>query len=314
MGYNAGPLAKSIVRVSGHSVAKIEVPYVIPGVGRKPLVAFTFFEPSEEWLAPGGDMIKHCIEPFCWGWYDLCEAAERGQAKLPVLVPVEERTKLTAERESEHFLFRYRPGSYAEQNIERIIKEREEAYDHLSRVLQMELPDIVTIDLYPDMESKGLGSGTTYTACNTRSSKHIAEVHGQAYQCGAYHELAHIFSYHFPGYSSNRGGLVESLAVYFEPGNINPDEAREKLKRRLREEELKSLSETLLPDGVCEENVVFIDFLLKKDVEKFKEFYVRATCADDMEDLEKAAKEVYGTDLKGLDEGWRKFINRHEGI
>jgi hypothetical protein len=314
MGYNAGPLAKSIVRVSGHSVARIELPYVIPGMGRKPLLAFTFFEPSEQWLAPEGDMIKHRIEPFCWGWYDLCEAAERGQAKLPVLVPVEQRTKLTAERQSEHFLFRYRPGSYAEQNIETIIAEREQAYDHLSSVLQMELPDITTIDLYPDMEAKALGSGTTYTACNTRSSKHIAEVHSQAYQCDAYHELAHIFSYHFPNYRCNRGGLVETLAAYFEPHNMAIPQTKEAVRRTLRKGKLNPLGEVLHSGSSSEELVMAIDFLLKKDVDKFKKLYVRATCAKDVQDLEKAAQEIYGTDLKGLDKAWRDYINQSEGI
>ncbi|HUW20396.1 MAG TPA: hypothetical protein VMW16_13950 [Sedimentisphaerales bacterium] len=305
-----GFFRRSVQTVPGRDTALITIPYNIPPVGPDPVLGFTLFKPHKDSSTFGErDRREWDVGLVGYGSFNLRRATERGQCVIPVHAPVEERAKLTAQKKSEHFLFRYRPGSYAERNIEKIIREREQAYDHLSSVLQMELPKIVTVDLYPDTESKGLGSGTTYTACNTRSNRHIAEVHSEAYQCDAYHELAHVFSYHFPGYSSNRGGLVEAFAVYFEPGNINPDEARAKLKHTFGKGELKSVSETLLLDGVCEENVVFIDFLLKKDVEKFKEFYVRATRAEGMEDLEKAAQEIYGTDLKGLDEGWRKFIN-----
>lgn len=304
-----GPVAKSITKTAGNKTVRVEVPYVVPDAGPKPLLVFTLFEPSQEWLADEGDMIKHCIEPFCWGWYDLCAAAERGQAKLADYVPAEERAKLTAQRESEHFLFRYRPASYAEQNLETIIGQREEAYDRLSRLLQMELPETVMIDLYPDMEAKGQGSGTTWTPCNTRSNKHIAEVYSKTYQCDAYHELAHIFSYHFPNFSSNAGGLVEAFAVYFEPENMNVDEAKENLKRKPNGGKLKPLSEILLSDGSNEELVVLIDFLIKKDVEKFKEFYVRVTRAKDRNDLEKASQKIYETDLRDLEEQWQKYLN-----
>jgi hypothetical protein len=311
---------KSVETVSAGDTALITIPYNIPPVGPDPVLVFTLFKSHKDIAAFGErDRREWDVELVSYGSFSLLRGAERGQCVIPEHPPPEhppvaERARLTAQKKSEHFLFRYRPGSYAEQNIETIIAEREQAYNHLSSVLQMELSDIITIDLYPDMEAKALGSGTTYTACNTRSSKHIAEVHGEAYQCGAYHELAHIFSYHFPDYRCNRGGLVEAFAVYFEPGNINPDEARQNLKHTLGKGELTSVSENLLPEGVCEENVVFIDFLLKKDVEKFKEFYVRATCGKKREDLEKAARQIYGMDLQGLDKAWREFINRAEDM
>ncbi|MHC4155883.1 MAG: hypothetical protein ACYST6_13295 [Planctomycetota bacterium] len=228
--------------------------------------------------------------------------------------PVAERARLTAQKQSEHFLFRYRPGSYAEQNIERIIREREQAYDHLSSVLQMELPDITTIDLYPDMEAKALGSGTKWTPCNTRTNKHVCEVYDESYQCDAYHELAHIFSYHFPNYRCNRGGLVETFAAYFEPHNMAIPETKETVRHTLQEGKLNPLGEVLHSGSSSEELVIAIDFLLRKDVDKFKKLYVRATCAKKREDLEKTAQEIYGTDLKGLDKAWREFINQSEGI
>ena len=312
MGRNVGPVAESITDVLAGQTTEIQLAYTIPQGAPRPLLAFTLFEPSEQWIAADeNDEIRRTIEPICWGWCDLSSATKEGLVKLPVQIPVKERANLTAQTKTEHFLLRYRPGSYAEQYIERIIKEREEAYTKLSSVLQMELPVVVTIDLYPDMEAKALGSGTTWTPANTRSNKHICEVHNEAYQCDAYHELAHIFSYHFPDYSSNRGGIVETFAAYFEPHNMLVVE-KKTLRRKLREGKLSSLREILLLDSSSEELVVLIDFLLKKDVEKFKKFYVYVTRSQKKADLEKASQRIYGTFLKDLEKQWHEFVNQSE--
>jgi beta-lactamase regulating signal transducer with metallopeptidase domain len=317
MGRDVGPLAKTIARVPAQATVEVKVPYVIPEVGPNPLAAFTLFEPSEKWLAADDydrGSTKHRIEPFCWGWYDLRSAQVRGEAKLPVYEPVEERAKLTGEKASEHFLFRYRPGSYTERNIDTAIRERETAYANLSSLLEMELPEIVTIDLYPDMEAKGLGSGTPGTPCNTRTDKHICEVYSQTEQCPVYHELAHIFSYHFPDYDSKGGWILESFAVYFEMDNTNVDEIKESLKRKLNEGQLRSLGEILLRDVNTNEQAVLIDFLLKKDAGKFKKFFVSVTEAKGTGDLEKASQAIYHTNLNDLQEQWRQFLRKSENV
>ena len=311
MGHDVGPTAKSLTYVSAYQTTEIELAYCIPQGALNPLLAFTLLEPSEKWIAATeDDEIRRTIEPICWGWCDLGAASEKGLVKLPVPIPVEERTNLIAQTKTEHFLLRYRPGSYAEQNIEKIAKEREGVYTKLSSVLQMELSVTVTIDLYPDMEAKGLGSGTTWTPANTRSNKHLCEVYNEQYQCDPYHELAHIFSYHFPNYSSNRGGIVESFAEYFEPDNMQVDKVKQILKSRLHKGNLSSLEEVLSWQNSSEELVMLIDFLLEKDVEKFKEFFVRITQAEKKEDLEKTSQQIYGSDLKGLEKQWHEFINQ----
>ena len=122
--------------------------------------------------------------------------------------------------------------------------------------------------------------------------------------------MAHIVSYHFPDYSSNRGGIVEAFAAYFEPHNMQVDRVKETLQKRLREGKLSSLDKVLQSDSSGEELVMVIDFLLKKDVEKFKMFYVCVTRSQKRPDLEKASQEIYGTDLKDLEKQWHEFINQ----
>lgn len=310
IGHDVGPVAKSLTYVSANQTTEIKLAYCIPQGALNPLLAFTLFEPSEKWLtANEDDEIRRTIEPICWGWCDLGAASEKGLVKLPVQIPVEKRANLIAQTKTEHFRIRYRPGSYAERSIEKIIDEREKAYAELSSVLKMELPIIVTIDLYPDMEAKGLGSGTTWTPANTRSNKHICEVYNEQYQCDPFHELAHIFSYHFPNYRSNQGGIVEAFAAYFESDNMRIDPTKKILKRQLSEGKLPPLKDVLQSESSSQELVILIDFLLQKDVEKFKQFYVLITKSHKA-DIEKASRQVYSVDVKELEKQWQEFINR----
>ncbi len=306
-----GFFSDSIETIPAKNVTSISIPYNIPPIGPNPVLVFTLFKPRDDNVKSGErDSRKWDMRLVGYGSFNLNQAAERQECVIPVHAPVEERAKLTKQRKSEHFLFRYRPDSYAEQNIEKAISEREKAYEKLSNVLQMELPVTVTIDLYQDMEAKGLGSGTKWTPANTRSNKHICELHNEAYQCDPYHELAHIFSYHFQNYSSNRGGIVEAFAAYFEPHNMQVDIVKETLQKRLGEGKLNSLDKVLQSDSSDLELVMVIDYLLKKDVEKFKMFYVCVTRSQKRPDLEKASQEIYGTDLKDLEKQWREFINQ----
>ncbi|MHC4529354.1 MAG: hypothetical protein ACYTEX_14450 [Planctomycetota bacterium] len=306
-----GFFSELVETIPAKNTPVIKIPYKIPPVGPDPVLVFTLFNPHKDSGTFGEhDRRRWDVRLVCYGSFNLRRAAERAECVIPEHAPVEERARLTAQMASEHFLFRYRPGSYAERNIEKIIKERQEAYERLSSVLQMELPATVTIDLYPDMDAKALGSGTTWTPCNTRTNKHICEVYDESYQCDAYHELAHIFSYHFPDYRCNQGGLVEAFAAYFEPHNMPIPETRETLRRSLHEGKMDPLGEVLLSGGSSQELVIAIDFLLTKDTEKFKKLYVSVTCAKASEDLEKATQDIYGTNLKELDAQWKRYIEQ----
>jgi hypothetical protein len=314
IGPSKGFFSDSIEKIPSGDTADITIAYNIPPVGPGPVLVYTLFVPRKEDIKPNNhDYRDWDMTLVGYGSVDLNKASELGQCVIPVYDPVEERAKLTAEKKSEHFLFKYRPGSYAEKNIDNVISQRETAYQKLSETLKMELPVTVMIDLYPDMEAKALGSGTTWTPANTRSNKHICEVYSHEYQCDPYHELAHIFSYHFPNYRSNQGGIVEAFAAYFEPNNMQIGPTKKILKRQLNEGKLSSLMEVLQSQSSSQELVILIDFLLKQDVEKFKQFYVIVTKSQ-KPDIEKTVWQIYGTGLSELEKQWHEFINQDNDI
>lgn len=314
-----GSFVETELETKGRDTTVVQVPYHIPpDAGRTPLLGYRLVEipgpPADadatalglteehrDTLRAGGRLVSA-------GSVALGSAVENGLLVLPAYVPVEERATLTAQRNSEHFLFRYRPDSYAARNIDRVIKEREEEYGKLKTMLHMDLPVIVTIDLYPDMEAKGLGSGTKWTSANTVNNKHIAEVYNDSSQCDPGHELAHIFTYHFGG---GGGGLSEPFAVYAET-DFDLPRTTEIVRLGLTEGKVGSVHEILSSSSPSDENMLFLHYLIKRDLGKFKQFYVRTTQSQKPDDLDRASQEIYGTDLAGLERDWHSWLTPRE--
>ena len=301
--------------IPANGLKNISAPYDIPVVCPEPVLSFMIFKPNVDVTNSNKhDSRRRDVILAGYGSFNLNQASEQKICVIPVYPSTEERANLTMQKESKHFLFRYRPDSYAEKNIDKAINDREEAYQKLSEVLKMELPEIVTIDLYPDMEAKGLGSGTTWTPANTRNNKHICELYNEGYQIDPYHELAHIFSFHFPGFNSSKGGIVEAFAAYFETNNMSVGPTKQLLKERLNEGKLPSLIEVLQSENSGEELAILIDFLLNKDVEKFKKFYVLVTQSQKKASIEQTIRQVYEIETKELEKQWHEYINQDNNI
>lgn len=308
------------VVVKGGETALVKAPYAFSSdPGEKPLLAYRVSETpdmdADDMAAVGLtekklDYISHGGNVLSAGSVDLSGAAQKGLVTLPDYksVPVEERAKLTEQKQSEHFLFRYRPGSYAAENIEQAINDREEAYRKLKDLLQMDLPSIITVDLYPDIEAKGLGSGTTWTSANTVTNTHVAEVYNESYQCDSNHELAHIFTYHFGG---GGGVLCEPFAASCEAQYDIP-EMMEAARQKLSQSRLSSLESILLASSWGADTMAFIHYLIQRDLARFKQFYVRMGQVKERYDLDKVLLEVYGTDLLSMEQQWRDCL-RHDG-
>jgi RNA polymerase sigma factor (sigma-70 family) len=314
MGRDRGAFTQEMFSVPAHGSKTFEMPYDIPSTTKEPTLAFTVFEPREEHVEYGErDIRRQDVALLAWGSLGLKEAAERGECLIPEMVPVKERADLTEKTESAHFVYYYRPESYAQEHLEEVISQRERAYKHLSESLDMQLPERVRLDLYPDMEAKGLGSGTTWTPANTVNNQRIAEVYSQSSTTDPYHELAHIFSYHFPNYVTNKaGGLVEGFAVYFDERNISPESSNAISRDELLAGKLPTMSEMFFIDGVQLEAVSVIDFLLRKDLAKFKTFYVDVTGTPTDEALQNAALKTYGLSIEQLEGEWHEYLKASE--
>jgi hypothetical protein len=311
-----GQYVETVASIKPGPAQTVNLPYSIPASGPNPTLAFTVFEPLGQAIAPVNPVLhgREDVTPVCWGWFNLPAAAARGLARLPRFEPVQERVKLTEEKRSVHFIFRFRPGSYAQQHIDEAVCDREEAYQSLSAALGMELPQVVAIDLYPDMEAKGIGSGTYSTPANTVTNTHIAEVYNDNYRCDRYHELAHLFSYNIPGKGTagHDSGLVEAFADYFEAGNAQrlATHGRARLAKDLEAGKLPPLGKLVLGSSSDDSQGVLLAFLFQ-DASKCKRFYIGAISkARTIEDLEALCQDVYGMSLTQLEQQWHAYLRQ----
>ena len=312
----------AIVPAYGSTV--LTVAYDFPNTGPHPVLAFQAVESLRGMPDPTALRKRNLpailagtdVNLVAWGAVDLVDAAKTGVCFLVPPVPVQERTNLTAETKSPHFVFRYRPGSAAERNIDEIVAAREAVYTKLSTLYKIQLPGPVQIDLYPDMEAKGLGSGTRINVANTINASHIAEVYNAMTQVSPGHEIAHIFSYRFPGHR-DRGGELRKPADAFVEGfagcyefDDSAETAMTRLKTRLSGNRVPSLVELIASPSpaVNDEQVALVHFLTRKSPESFKTFYVEAIARPNRKTIDLAARSAYKVSLETLENEWRQFL------
>jgi len=310
--------------VPARGVAVLSVAYDLPNSGPHPLLAYQVVECVQGMPDPSALQKRNVsaimaatdVNLVAWGAVDLVETARAGECVLVPPVPIEQRTNLTAETKSAHFIFRYRPDSVAERDIEQIVAAREAVYNKLSRLYEIELPGPVQIDLYPDMEAKGLGSGTPINVANTINASHIAEVYNSMTHVSPGHELAHIFSFRFPGHHDRGGalgksgdGFVEGFAGCYE-FNDSAKEALAGLRARLNGKPAPGLVDLIASasPGVNDEEVVLVDFLTRKNPKSFKTFYVEVIAHPDRKTIDKAARKAYNVSLEELEKEWQRFL------
>jgi hypothetical protein len=303
-------LSQTPVTLKPQASQSVTCPYTISPGGSNQVLVYSIVLYGDGFAEADDLAQRGLVQTYYWGWLDLVAAEKQGLAKLPVELPLDQRVNLTQTKSTEHFIFRYTSDSYAANHIDKLAQDREAVYAWLSKLFRMELPTKVTIDLYPDMEAKGVGSKTDGTPGNTVNNKQIAEVCDETQTVDKYHELTHIFSYYFPNRTGSEPfGLLEGLAAAMEDKNYNPAMASSDLQPKLQQGNLLSLDKVLLSEETSGEEFTAIDYLLKRDVEKFKKLYVRIDKKMSPEKLAEVVQEIYGTSLADLETGWHEFIN-----
>jgi hypothetical protein len=309
--------------VPAHGVAALSVDYELPYAGPHPILAYQIVEARQDKADPTAlrrrDLLAYVAQTdadlLAWGAIDLTLAAKSGLCVLTPPAPVRERANLTAKTQSAHFLFCYRPGSTAERDIDDIVAAREAVYARLSTLFELQLPCPVQIDLYPDIEAKGLGSGTRMNVANTINDSHIAEVYNATTQVTPGHELAHIFSYHFPSHPSRGGDLGKPGDAFVEgfAGCFELEDSAGTAKKRLRQRPERTYAGmveliTSKSPAVNDEQVALVDFFIRKNPRSFKKFYVQAIAQPDPKGIDLASRDAYQISAEDLDKEWHQSL------
>lgn len=104
--------------------------------------------------------------------------------------------KCGSQYETEHYIFHYRPGSYAEKDMESIAALQENCYKRITAALGIVPPFRIHYYLFDTPEEVGAVYGD-YEPCNgfADTPNNIFAVYNQRVKCIGMHEDTHIISY-----------------------------------------------------------------------------------------------------------------------
>lgn len=208
---------------------------------------------------------------------------------------------------SEHYLFHFQSGSFAEKEIEKIAKEQERAYSKICNTLGIGYSEKINYYFTDNPVEIGHVIWQEESPCNGVAfcgENKIYAVYTEKIQCIGCHEDTHLISYSIGCPSSIF--IIEGLAMYMDEvwWDISNEKWSAYYKEKMPEVSIKAL--------LCNENFydtkseiaypiagAFTRFLVDTyGMEVYKEFYKQ-----DSEDYEVTIQQIFG-----------KFLNEIESI
>ena len=229
-------------------------------------------------------------------------------------------------RESEHFIYYYFPSSDAEEDMEKIVTQRERIFQRLSREMDVRPPGKAVYFFYPDSElarkvTGHRGDGWTY-------GRTMVEVYGPRRKIDPNHELIHLLA---GGIGSPPVLFSEGLATSREKEFDNAGRYRAEVEAWcrgfLREGALLPLAELMVVTSLGEDltrprvaypqSACFVRYLIEEHGwAKFREAYAELVSSDDpvvqKENLGRFER-IYGVSLREAEADWKESLSRTRG-
>ena len=229
-------------------------------------------------------------------------------------------------RESPSFIFYFFPGSDAEQDLERIIPQREKILEKLIKDFQVQVSGKAVVFFYPDAETARKLTG--HRADGWTYGQTIVEVYGPRRRIDPWHELIHLVAgkigsppvlfaeglatsreKNFDNAGRYRAGVEEWCRGFLREGALIP------LAELM---EYTSLGEDLTrPRVAYPEAACFTQYLLRTyGWEKFRRAYaelVNSPRHDVQEENLERFQGVFGTSLREAEAGWKEALSMSRG-
>jgi tetratricopeptide (TPR) repeat protein len=230
-------------------------------------------------------------------------------------------------REEGPFIVYYFPGSEVEQDLGRILPQRQKILEKLEKEFQIQISGKVILFFYPDAET--LRKLTGNRADGFSYGRTIVEVYGSRRKIDASHELVHLVA----GYMGRppvlfAEGLATSRQKDFDNAGKYPAGVEEWCHAFLRENALISLEELMeyssfgenltRPRIAYPESACFVNFLIRAyGWDKFRQAYSSLTNDPDPGGKEKNLslfRQVFGKELREVEADWKEALSEtHAG-
>lgn len=229
-------------------------------------------------------------------------------------------------RESEHFIYYTFPSSDAEEDLEKIVTQRERIFQRLSREMEVSLPGKAIYFFYPDSElarkiTGHRGDGWTY-------GRTMVEVYGPRRKIDPNHEMVHLLALRIgspPVLFSE--GLATSREKDFDNAGRYRAEVEAWCRGFLREGALLPLTELMAITSLGEDltrprvsypqSACFVRYLLERHGwGKFREAYAELSGSDDpavQEENLGRFERIFGMSLRESEAAWKEALSRSRG-
>jgi hypothetical protein len=225
---------------------------------------------------------------------------------------IKEELIMWLKKESDNYIFHYRPDSLAEEEIDQIIEYQEECCRYICNVLDVDLKMKLKYYFCDSREEVGQIYGDNEPGSGfTRMPNEIYAVYNENIKCIGYHEDAHIISYTIARPEQNF--IREGLSMFFDKtwwGVANLAWA----KYFYGKESCPSIGDMMVKEKWIEtpETIgytvsgAFAEFLITSfGIEKYKELYRQLSA-----DFRKAILGVYQLSIEELEQEFIGYLDK----
>ncbi len=220
-------------------------------------------------------------------------------------------------KETDHYIFHYLPNSKAELDITKIAERQENAYKKIISILNIDEPkQKIHYYLYPDAKIKKELTGDGGVAQSIFHDFSIHAVYAKGINPLGEHEDTHLLALPL---GRSIGFFQEGLAEYMAGERTWLGKTREFWLREALEKNIVPGAECMMTqkawmDSPDEEAPYyyafaesFVSFLIDNfGIEKFKEFYGRASGLKNKEENMGIFKNIYGMSVNEMGARWQK--------
>lgn len=217
---------------------------------------------------------------------------------------------------TEHFDIYYRANSYAEENLDDIIRIQEEAYQYILEQLNVQFNDTISIYIYPTPEDAGWDhvQGLAYNRQKVVLGVYSEKGKSIGVEGASAHEITHVIAWNAigkPGTTFLNEGLAVTMDGIWHAVSDPITNLHQWTKKFMDEDKLPAVDDMVnnwnLFSGLITYPVSgsFVSYLLDEyGIEKFKEMLVEANKYN----FNSKCQEIYNRELNELELDWKVYI------
>ena len=217
---------------------------------------------------------------------------------------------------TEHFDIYYRADSYAEENLDDIVRVQEETYQYILEQLNVQFDETISIYIYPTPEDAGWDhvQGLAYNRQKVVLGVYSEKGKSIGVEGASAHEITHVITWNAigkPGTTFLNEGLAVTMDGVWHAVSDPITDLHQWTKKFMDEDKLPAISEMVSSWNSLDTLITypvsgsFVSYLVDKyGMEKFKKMLVEANRLN----FNSKCQEIYNKELSTLELEWKVYV------